>query len=59
MKLTLKLNIGNYQSIDFESNRHRHKEACYRELYDFLSDWIEFTGNAIKIRNNLEGVLRR
>lgn len=67
MKITLKLNIGNYQSIDFTTNEYNPeemvgvsaKESCYAELYDFLKDWEDITGNATKLKNHIEGILRR
>jgi len=67
MKITLKLNIGNYQSVDFTTNEYTEeemerisaKEACYNELYGFLRDWCDITDNAVKLKNHIEGLLRR
>jgi len=58
MRLTIKLNIGNYQSIDCETNECDHINDCYHELYEFLTGWLGYTENAQKLRNNIEGFLR-
>lgn len=67
MKITLKVNIGNKQSIDFTTNEYNEeemvgvsaKEGCYKELYDFLWDWCVISDNAVKLKNHIEGILRR
>ena len=65
MKITIKLNIGNFQSIDFTTNEYDEnvigdpKEICYKEIYNFLRDWESITENAIVLKNHLEGILRR
>jgi len=59
MKITLKLNIGNYQNLDIQSSEYDNKEDCYQEIYDVLQDWVGITDNATKLRNHIEGILRR
>lgn len=59
MKITLKLNIGNYQNIDIESSEFDIKEKCYKQIYDVLRDWESITDNATKLKNQIEGILRR
>ena len=39
MKKTLKLNIGNYQNINHETQEHDDPKMCYEEFYVFLKDW--------------------
>lgn len=57
MKLTLKLNIGNFQNIDIETNDYSEKDDCYKELYEFLGDWLEITEGAKRLRENVMGIL--
>lgn len=60
MKITLKLNIGNYQSIDFESNEcnigsfDEQLLTIYQEIGEFLEGWVDYTENAVKINRNIE-----
>ena len=46
MKITLKLNIGNYQSIDIESDELPTKTNCYEQICRVLKDWESITDNA-------------
>ena len=44
MKITIKLNIGNYETIDFETNENDNIDDCYKDTLDFLADWEELGG---------------
>lgn len=59
MKITLKLNIGNYQSIDFTTNEYEDDDDCYDELMRFLRDWIDITSNAIQLRDHIQIMLSK
>lgn len=49
MKITLKLNIGNYQSIDIESDDLPTKANCYEQICRVLKDWETITDNATQL----------
>jgi len=49
MKMTIKLNLGNYQSIDFTTNELPLIGECYKDLIFFLEGWVEYTENAQKL----------
>ena len=57
MKINLKLNIGNFQNIDIESN-FENKMDCYKQIHDVLIDWVDITSNAVKLRDHLALILR-
>ena len=46
MKITLKLNIGDFQNLDIESNDHKTKADCYEDIGRVLKDWEHITDNA-------------
>ena len=54
MKLTLKLNLGNFEMIDFETNEYDNIANCYSELSDFLGDWVDYTSSAVKLKAHIE-----
>jgi hypothetical protein len=54
MILTIKLNIGDYQSVDFQTNEYDNIANCYSELSDFLGDWVDYTDNAVKLKAHIE-----
>ena len=59
MKMTIKLNIGNYQSIDFTTNEYEDRFSCYEEVNIFLFDWLPITDNAKKLKDFMERLLMR
>lgn len=58
MKITLKLNIGNYQNIDYETMEYNDRHNCYAELLVFLRDWEDISNNATKLIIHLEKLLK-
>ncbi len=56
--MVLKLNIGNYQSLDIETNEYDSKSNCYAELHDILSDWVEITDSAKVLRDHIGKFLK-
>lgn len=54
MILTIKLNIGDYQTIDFQTNEYDNIANCYTEISDFLGDWVDYTSNAVKLKAHVE-----
>ncbi len=44
MQITIKVNIGNYESVDFTTNEYEDSLDCYWELRHFLRDWKDLGG---------------
>ena len=57
MKLTLKLNLENFENQDFETNEYDKIEDCYREQITFLKGWLEFTPYARPILDHILRIL--
>lgn len=51
MKLKFKLNIGNYQNVEIETNDNETVIECYEEVLTFLMHWSEITNNGEKARD--------
>ena len=56
MKLALKLNIGNYQTLDIETNEYDTEHECYIEILIFLRHWTEYTETAKKLLAHIENI---
>ena len=56
MKLALKLNIGNYQTLDIETNEYPSIKDCYVEIAFFLRHWTEYTDTAKKLLDHVEKI---
>ncbi len=57
MKLTLKLNLENFQNQDFETNEYSTIEDCYREQIIFLKGWLGFTSYAQPLMDHILSIL--
>ena len=57
MRLTLKLNLENFENQDFETNEYSNIEDCYREQIIFLKGWVEFTPYARPILDHILSIL--
>ena len=57
MKITFKLNIGNYQSIDFTTNESETILECYEEICTFLFHWNSITDNGKKAYDRMSEIL--
>jgi hypothetical protein len=45
MKMTIKVNIGNYESVDFTTNEYEDEWLdMYEEVMVFLQDWKDLGG---------------
>lgn len=56
MKMTIKLNIGNYQSLDMETNEYKSMKDCYDEILKFLRHWSEYTDTATLLVAHIEKI---
>ena len=54
----MKLNIGNYQSVDFTTNEYEAIEMCYHVCIDFLRGWTGITNNAGTLLKHIERLLK-
>lgn len=57
MKLTIKLNIEEFQNIDFESNEYDNISNCYSEVSDFLGGWIDYAPKAVKLKEHINHII--
>ena len=57
MKLTIKLNIEEFQNLDCETNEYEEVIDCYTEILDFLDGWIDYTPKAVRLRNHIRKLL--
>ena len=44
MIITIKVNLGNYESVDFTTNEYEEWLDCYWEVRFFLKDWKDLGG---------------
>lgn len=57
--MTIKLNIGNYQSVDFTTNEYSNIKLCYKDIILFLIDWVDYTENARLLIDHIKKILER
>jgi len=62
MKLTIKLNIGNYESVDFTTNEYEegaNSYPLYEEIRVFLTEWVDYTNNAQTLLNHVLNIMAK
>lgn len=57
MKLTIKLNIEEFQNLDCETNDYDTINQCYPEILDFLEGWVDYAPKAVRLRNHIVKIL--
>ena len=57
MKLTLKLNLDNFENEDFVTNEYETLEPCYREQIIFLKGWLDYTVYAQPLMDHIIKIL--
>jgi len=59
MKLTIKLNLDNFENQEFVSNEYDTLEPCYREQIIFLKGWVDYTPYAQPLIDNIFKILSK
>ncbi len=57
MKLTLKLNLDNFENQEIMTNEYETLEPCYREQIIFLKGWVDYTPFAQPLIDNILKIL--